>query len=242
MTVLEVASAHTDPAALSELSARAASTAPLRHCDELGQLGLPRRGLLALAAIAASSLASGDRFARADDPAAELPAATSAPGPATLSEYSNTQQRYRLMVPAAWDVKGKAGADVLFEDPARRSTSVGVTVNPVKVSSIEQFGGLDDVGAKLLNAERSKESTLDVSLVSSATRTGATGATLYEYEYELDSTRGRKRILNTVTIFNSKLYILNAAFKCEKDSCGGAEVQAGVALLRKVAGTFDVLA
>lgn len=29
------------------------------------------------------------------------------------------------------------------------------------------------------------------------------------YEYDLDSTRGRKRIFNTVTIVNSKLYILN---------------------------------
>jgi hypothetical protein len=33
------------------------------------------------------------------------------------------------------------------------------------------------------------------------------GALLYDYEYELDSTRGRKRILNTVTIFDSKLYV-----------------------------------
>lgn len=29
---------------------------------------------------------------------------------------------------------------------------------------------------------------------------GANGAVLYDYEYELDSTRGKKRILNTVTI------------------------------------------
>lgn len=29
---------------------------------------------------------------------------------------------------------------------------------------------------------------------------GSNGATLYDYEYELDSTRGKKRIFNTVTI------------------------------------------
>jgi hypothetical protein len=33
------------------------------------------------------------------------------------------------------------------------------------------------------------------------------GALLYDYEYELDSTRGRKRILNTVTIYDSKLFV-----------------------------------
>jgi hypothetical protein len=49
-----------------------------------------------------------------------------------------------------------AGADVLFEDPARRSTSVGVTVSPVRVASIEQFGDLQAVGKRLLDAERKK--------------------------------------------------------------------------------------
>lgn len=39
---------------------------------------------------------------------------------------------------------------------------------------------------------------------------------MYDFEYDLDSTRGRKRILNTVTIYRSKLYILNAQYKCEK--------------------------
>jgi len=49
-----------------------------------------------------------------------------------------------------------AGADVLFEDPGRRSTSVGVTVSPVRVASIEQFGDLEAVGQRLLDAERKK--------------------------------------------------------------------------------------
>ncbi|PNH08079.1 PsbP domain-containing protein 2, chloroplastic, partial [Tetrabaena socialis] len=125
-----------------------------------------------------------------------LEGAAAAPGTA-LSEYVNAKQQYRLLVPADWDVKGKAGADVLFEDPARRSTSVGITVNPVKVASIAQFGGLGDVGAKLLEAERKK--------------------------------------------VPPRLYILNAAFKCDKDGCGPASAE-GVQLLRRVAGTFDVTA
>jgi hypothetical protein len=48
------------------------------------------------------------------------------------------------------------GADVLFEDPQRRSTSIGVTVSPVRVSSIEQFGDLTAVGQRLLDVERKK--------------------------------------------------------------------------------------
>ena len=42
-----------------------------------------------------------------------------------------------------------------------------------------------------------------MTLVSQSSRqsAGGTDALLYDYEYDLDSTRGRKRILNTVTIF-----------------------------------------
>lgn len=49
-----------------------------------------------------------------------------------------------------------AGADVLFEDPEQRSTSVGVTVSPVRVANIGQFGDLQAVGQRLLDAERKK--------------------------------------------------------------------------------------
>ena len=48
------------------------------------------------------------------------------------------------------------GADALFEDPGRRSSSVGVTVNPVRIQRIQDFGGLEEVGQRLLDAERKK--------------------------------------------------------------------------------------
>lgn len=114
------------------------------------------------------------------------------------ADYVATSSGYRVRVPKQWDRKGKAGADVLWEDPNRRwehlqcsapefthsailssantglsctssatptimthafdcrSTAVGVTVNPVRVKSIEEFGTLDVVGEKLLDAERKK--------------------------------------------------------------------------------------
>lgn len=147
---------------------------------------------------------------------------------------------------------------MLFEDPGRRSTSVGVTVSPVRIASIEQFGDLAIVGQRLLEAEGKKvrphtwltalqrlnqqewanfadsatrfgpphslhtcvdrvagwllpllqESTLDVQLLSSGSRRGSAGATLYDYEYELNSTRGVKRIFNTVTITGEQLLMI----------------------------------
>ena len=49
---------------------------------------------------------------------------------------------------------GKAGADSLFRDPAKKSTNVGVTVYPVTIASLEQFGDLTAVGQRLLGAGR----------------------------------------------------------------------------------------
>ena len=45
---------------------------------------------------------------------------------------------------------GKAGADSLFRDPVKKSTNVGVTVYPVTIASLEQFGDLTAVGQRLL--------------------------------------------------------------------------------------------
>ena len=55
---------------------------------------------------------------------------------------------------------GKAGADILFLDPERKSTTVGVTVSPVRIASLEQFGDVPAVGKRLLDAERAKVSRL----------------------------------------------------------------------------------
>lgn len=45
---------------------------------------------------------------------------------------------------------------MLYEDPSQRSTSLGVTVNNVRVASILDFGTLEAVGEKLLTAEKNK--------------------------------------------------------------------------------------
>ncbi len=73
--------------------------------------------------------------------------------------------------------------------------------------------------------------------------TTTTPIPVYEYEYELNSTRGRKRVLNSVAVCNGKLYILNATTKCRGgggevgEACDGRVVQ----VLRDVMATFQLL-
>lgn len=190
-----------------------------------------RRGMLASVAVLLAASASGSALAAAD------PSTTAA----EFVEYENKQQGYRIQRPSAWNQTGKAGADVLFEDPARKSSKLGVTVSPIRVDNLEAFGDLDSVAARLLAAEKAKDSTTGVEMVKQGTRKGSqSGVTIYDFEYELDSTRGRKRVLNSVAISRRQLYIVNGNAKCDKGVCDGA-AEAATKLMRQAAASFDVL-
>ena len=48
-----------------------------------------------------------------------------------------------------------AGADVLF---VGKAADVGVTVSPIRINSLKEFGSLETVGERLLGTERAKAS------------------------------------------------------------------------------------
>ena len=74
----------------------------------------------------------------------------------SFQTYKDEINKFSLSLPSTFEKKDKAGATALFLDPERKSTQVGVTVNPVRIASLSAFGSLEDVGDKLLNAERAK--------------------------------------------------------------------------------------
>jgi len=123
----------------------------------------------------------------------------------------------------SWEQKFKAGADIYFEDSSNHSTNLGVTLLPVMIKSLSEFGDLNKVGNKLMNTEKAKESTLGVYMVTQQQRQlrGKEGPLTYDFEYELNSTRGRKRIFSTVTVSSGgQLIIVNGNYKCpSKETC-----------------------
>ena len=62
---------------------------------------------------------------------------------------------------------------------------------------------------------------------------------MYDFQYELESTRGRKRIANCVTIVNSKLYIVNGNVSCGKEECG-ADAQGEAEMVQRAAQSLQV--
>ena len=45
---------------------------------------------------------------------------------------------------------------MLFQDPEEKGTNLGVTVTPLKISSLDQFGAIEKAGQRILGVERAK--------------------------------------------------------------------------------------
>ena len=65
-----------------------------------------------------------------------------------------------LHMAASWDhwQKSKSGAVALFQDPTNRTNNIGIVINPVRINSLTEFGTIDTVATRLLDAELRKVS------------------------------------------------------------------------------------
>lgn len=167
-----------------------------------------------------------------------IPAAAQ-PSPEDLKPYTDRAEGFELLVPESWTKVEKAGATALFEEKGKGSNNIGVVVNPVRLSSLRDFGSPEFVAEKLIQAERKKvkfssefevwnselfqrfeienklvlilqESTRAAEIVKVGERSNEDGIPVYEFEYVLDSTRGGiKRIFSAAFVASKKLYLLN---------------------------------
>lgn len=111
----------------------------------------------------------------------------------------------RQRLPGASSACPQLGCAAAAQPRSLHGTTSAAPASPgcLKVSVLRLLGSL----RRLLSrppacpayAERAKESTLSVAMVAQTARSSASGAATYDFEYELESTRGRKRILSTGT-------------------------------------------
>ena len=133
----------------------------------------------------------------------------------SLTQYVGST--YAIGYPTNFAVSSKAGADVLFKDEERRGVNIGITRLPVRISSVSEYGTVEEVGQKVLDAEKQKDGTLRAELLRSQSVTvSLDGCEGYEYEYEVVTTRGTKRIVSRVAIKDMELYVVNATLSCGK--------------------------
>jgi hypothetical protein len=153
-------------------------------------------------------------------------------------QYMDTQNGFQLSPPLDWTQGSKNGAAVIFKDPTYKFNNLGVTVTPVRVTSLKEFASVEDAADRLISFEKNKESTKEATINHLSERVAEGGLLYYDFDYSLETTRGNKRVVSTVCISKNKLYIANGQYFCG-EACG-EEKNDRLFLIRKSLQTFAV--
>mmetsp|Transcript_7482 Transcript_7482/g.14183 ORF Transcript_7482/g.14183 Transcript_7482/m.14183 type:complete len:304 (+) Transcript_7482:110-1021(+) len=89
--------------------------------------------------------------------------------------------------------------------------SFGITVDPIRIASLREFGTPNEVAAKIVMAELRRDGVLDVTMGRDPLEDPATGA--YDVEYLSDGTRGKKHFVTRTIVKGQKLYVLTVQCK-----------------------------
>jgi hypothetical protein len=112
-------------------------------------------------------------------------------------------------------------SEVFLKSSKIKGLSVGVTVDPVKISNIKEFETPLGLAERVVKVEKSKEGVFEANVISaSESKTPVSEADpsipSYEIEYNIDSSRGKNHYLVKTAVVESKLYVFTA--QCKEDT------------------------
>jgi hypothetical protein len=159
-----------------------------------------------------------------------------------LFERKDTQNAYQLSYPTDWSESGKPVKthlhELLLAGPGAGRQKLGVTIDPVKIDSLEQFGSLAQTTERVIGVEQTRDGVKQVTLRSNAAEVAEGKPTYYTIDYVTESSRGTKIFCCKYCIANRKLYVLQA--QCNADAYDAdAQVRA---TLKGIVDSFEVLA
>ena len=97
-------------------------------------------------------------------------------------------------------------SETLLKSPTK-GVQLGVSIDPVKIDSLEQFGTLATVTDRVLTVEEGRDGVTDVKLRGAAEERPA-GTLYYAITYEVTSSRGKKVYLCRYAIARGRLFVL----------------------------------
>lgn len=103
--------------------------------------------------------------------------------------------------------------EINFKSETIGGYQYGITVDPVRIKSLRQFGTPEEVAAKVVLAEVNRDGVYDVVLKEDPF--AAPDNAYYQLNYLSKGKRGNKRFLTKFYIQNQKLYALTA--QCKED-------------------------
>jgi len=134
-----------------------------------------------------------------------------------IEEYANEKMNYRIEHQADFKKSNKPVKTHLDEIQFKTGggTEVGITVDPVKIGSISEFGTPKQVAKRVLDTEKGRDGVTSAKVLAYGNDT-VDGVAYYTIEYQSSSSRGDKHFISKVTIVDKKLYVLTAVAKKDK--------------------------
>jgi hypothetical protein len=115
----------------------------------------------------------------------------------------------------------------------------GITVDPLRIASLPEFGTPEQVAAKVVLAEVNRDGVFDVTLMEDPLAGGSDGNDVddllfYQLNYRSNGKRGIKRYVAKFYIRDQKLFALTA-------QCNEAAYEAKKDVIRKAVDSFKIL-
>jgi hypothetical protein len=141
----------------------------------------------------------------------------------TYFRRDTDQFKYELQVPYDFNGPNQKPLKTHFDEVNFKSNTIagfeiGITVDPVRISSLTEFGTPEQVAAKVVLAEVNRDGVLEVKLLDDpvagtvSLKDGST-ATFYQLNYLSNGKRGRKRYIAKFFIQNQKLFAMTVQGK-----------------------------
>jgi hypothetical protein len=113
--------------------------------------------------------------------------------------------------------------EVNFSPPGRGGYSIGVTVDPVRISGIRDFGSPGEVAARVVTAELNRDGVFKVTLAKDPAEDPIDGG--YDIKYVSAGKRGARRFVTRSYVRDGYLYVLTVqSGEGDYDRARGSEV------------------
>lgn len=186
-----------------------------KHClfeEDSQQSALQRRNFLQQVSVVTSSLFLGLTL---PSPAnAETTAETQQSG--EYVSLPNQKFSYTVTPPPSFTASNKPLKthldEINFSPPDVRGYTLGITVDPVRIKSIREFGTPEEVAARVVTAEVNRDGVFQVTLAKDPVEDAAAGG-CYDIEYISEGKRGIKRFVTRIYIKDGFLYVLTVQSK-----------------------------
>lgn len=132
----------------------------------------------------------------------------------------NQKFRYTVTPPPSFTASNKPLKthldEINFSPPDVRGYTLGITVDPVRIKTIQEFGTPEEVAARVVTAEVNRDGVFRVTLAKDP-KEDTEGC--YDVEYISDGKRGTKRFVTRIYVKDGFLYVLTLQSKeAEYDS------------------------